>query len=194
MKRVLLVAAATAAASVLAGQTSAQTLNGNVVVTGSVASKCSVVDAGTPGAGSDFGGTIALGALDAADGTLKTSLSGSTAGAAVGTTQFRVNCTKTGATVTLDANPLTTAGAATTGYTNSVAYNADLVANLASGGPDTFTNNTANPATSGTLSGALANAANNLTVKVYGLSTPAGAILVAGAYSGNVAVTVTPAT
>lgn len=193
MKRILMLAGV-AATTVLAGQACAQSQSGSVVVTGSVASKCTVVSAGSPGAGSAFGGTIGLGALDDTDGTLKPALSGTTAGSSAGSMSFRINCNKVGAGVSVDADPLTTAGTASTGYTNSVGYSADLVANLASGGPDVFTNNTANPATTGTLSGALANAADNLTVRVYGLSTPAGAILVAGAYQGAVAVTITPAT
>jgi hypothetical protein len=147
---------------------------------------------GGPAAG-PFSGTIALGALDATDGTLNTTLSGSVAASPAGSVSFRINCTKANAGVTLDADALVTAGAAATGYTNTVNYTADLVANLAAGGPDTFTNNTVNTATSGTISGALANAANNLTVKVYGLTTAPGALLVAGSYAGNVAVTIAPA-
>ena len=145
----------------------AQTVTGTVNVTGSVAAKCVVI---TGGSGASFSGSIPLGELAGTDGTLSSTLSGSTNASPAGSTQFRVNCNSVAPKVTLSATRLALAPSATApaGYTGVIDYTAALDASLSSGSTQTVSYVTAAAlpaATVQALSSSLANSANNLTIK-----------------------------
>ncbi|CAN7472137.1 hypothetical protein [Caulobacter sp. LjRoot300] len=172
----------------------AQTVTGTVNVTGSVAARCVVI---TGGSGGSFSGSIPLGELAGTDGTLSTTLAGSTNAAPGGSTQFRVNCNSAAPKVTLSSTRLALSPTATapTGYANVIDYTAALDASLASGSTQTVSYVTAAAlpaATVQALSDSLANAANNLTVKAYALNTASGALLMAGNYSSVISITIEP--
>jgi hypothetical protein len=172
----------------------AQTVTGTVNVTGSVAAKCVVI---TGGAGASFSGSIPLGELAGTDGTLASTLSGSTNASPAGSTQFRVNCNSVAPKVTISSTrlALTPTATAPTGYTGVIDYTAALDAALSSGSTQTVSYATAAAlpaATVQSLSSSLANAANNLTVKAYALNTGAGALLMAGNYASVISITIEP--
>jgi hypothetical protein len=172
----------------------AQTVTGTVNVTGSVAAKCVVI---TGGSGGSFSGSIPLGELAGTDGTLSSTLAGSTNASPGGSTQFRVNCNSAAPKVTLSSTrlALTPTATAPTGYANVIDYTAALDASLASGSTQTVSYVTAAAlpaATVQSLSSSLANTANNLTVKAYALNTASGALLMAGNYSSVISITIEP--
>jgi hypothetical protein len=172
----------------------AQTVTGTVNVTGSVAAKCVVI---TGGSGSSFSGSIPLGELAGTDGTLATTLSGSTNASPAGSTQFRVNCNSAAPKVTISSTrlSLTPSVAAPAGYTGVIDYTAALDAALSSGSTETVAYVTAAAlpaATVQSLSASLANSPNNLTVKAYGLNTGAGDLLMAGNYASVISITIEP--
>lgn len=172
----------------------AQTVTGTVNVTGSVAAKCVVI---TGGAGGSFSGSIPLGELAGTDGTLSSTLSGSTNAAPAGSTQFRVNCNSVAPKVTISSTrlALTPSASAPTGYTGVIDYTAALDASLSSGSTQTVAYVTAAAlpaATVQALSSSLANTANNLTVKAYALNTGAGDLLMAGNYASVISITIEP--
>ena len=195
MKRLLISAAAVAALG-FAAPAFAQTATGTINVTGTVTTQCSVV---VGGSGNSFAGTISLGTLNAADGTLSALLSGSTSGAAAGSQAFQISCNGSDASVSLNASELSTGtGTAPTGYSRNINYTAEFDGSLAAGGIKAVTYNTTGlpgPTTS-TLGGRLANAPGNVVVKVYGLSAENGAtsLLEAGSYASTINVSITPIT
>lgn len=193
MKRIALAAIALGAfAAGPAFAVPAGDVTGTVVVTGSVASKCVVI----PGSGGTFSDTIALGELAGDDGALKSTLSGSTAGSPAGSASFRVNCNAALPTVTVSADRLDNGVAgASSGYTDVVDYTAAVDADLAGGSTEATAYTTAASLPSATvnpLADRLANAAANIRVKVYGLTTDSGALLTAGSYDSTVSVTIAP--
>jgi hypothetical protein len=196
LKRLLVGTAAVAAGLDLAGAASAQSATGSVGVTGAVTTKCAVI---TGGAGTSFTGTIGLGQLNAANGTIATTFSNSTVTAAAGALTFQINCNGSDAAVDLRATRLSTSGTAVAGYSNNIDYSAALTASLAAGSTKTFTYTTAPtlPAdTTGTLGGRLANGTGNITVSIYGLAPENGltSLLAAGNYASTITVSVTPST
>jgi hypothetical protein len=172
----------------------AQTVTGTVNVTGSVAARCVVI---TGGSGSSFSGSIPLGELAGTDGTLSSTLAGSTNASPGGSTQFRINCNSAAPKVTLSSTRLALDPTATApaGYANVIDYTAALDAALANGSTQTVSYVTAAAlpaATVQSLSDSLANSANNLTVKAYALNTASGALLMAGNYSSVISITIEP--
>jgi hypothetical protein len=178
-----------AVAASAASATSAQTVSGTVNVTGSVASKCAVI----PGGGSTFTGTIALGELALADGTLDTSLSGATNTSS----SFRVNCNTAAPKVTISATRLHTGDATTapSGYAKDVNYTARVAIDLANATTvnTDYLTDTLPTATTATLT-PIANAANNVRVSVVTPHTlpDATQLLVAGSYASTISVTISP--
>ena len=190
------VGVAAVAGLAMATAASAQTATGTIGVTGNVTTMCAVV---TGGSGNAFSGTIALGQLNAANGTILSTLSGSTSGAAAGSQSFRINCNGADASIDMSASRLSTTGATIAGFSKNIDYSTDLVANLASGSSKTFTYTTAAALPSdtiGTLGGRLANAAGNITVKIYALTPENGLTsqLEAGNYGSTITVSITPST
>jgi hypothetical protein len=184
-----------AAASALAMPAGAQTVTGTINITGTVTSKCAVVGGASA---STFTDNVNLGELAKADGTLESSatLAARFLGAGGATPAFRVVCNSATPAVAVDATELTTAGAASTGYTNRIDYTAHVAVNRAAGGVATINNDTtAIPTAATPVGGAISGAAgNNVTVTADNFVTTAGAtaLLVAGTYNGLISVTITP--
>lgn len=197
MKKLLLLSAGVAIA-VASNPAAAQSVTGTVNVTGNVLGRCSVVAAGGS-AVQVFGGTIGLGQLDDDDGTLKTTLEGTSSAASGGTpVATRVVCTAASVNIDVTANTLANGARGTapdTGYANEINYKAEMEVGLASGSTDKVTYDTAvgGGAVSKTV-GRLAASGNNVTVRAYGFATKGGAsgLLVAGDYTSTITVNVAP--
>jgi hypothetical protein len=134
MKKILLTALAAASALAIATPAAAQSVTGIVNITGNVDSKCIVATMGNP-TGADFGGTVALGNLAQANGTMATDLA--TRFNAVsnnGQLQYKIVCTSANTSVAVDADPIVAAtGLAQTGYANRVDYKASVAVTLVGG-------------------------------------------------------------
>jgi hypothetical protein len=180
----------------------AQTVTGTVNVTGVVGGRCSVV---APGGGSevkDFSGAIDLQRLDAADGTLRSSLTGSSAAAPADNLSVatRIVCTTANPTVGISATPLNTGGATDpgAGYSNDINYVAQVRVNTASGSVKTVSYATATgggtPVTAQLGERIAAGGTNNVAVSVHGLAAEAGAtsLLAEGKYTSVISVTINP--
>jgi hypothetical protein len=176
----------------LAAPAAAQTVTGTINITGSVANKCSVL----PGSGSTFGGTVALGELAQADGTMATDLATRfNAAANAAQLNFRVVCNTANPTVAVDATPLTTAGAAPTGYASRIDYAAHVAVALTPSGTDTFSNDSRNAASAATATSARIanNGSNNVSVTADTFGTAALTdLLTSGSYTGNISIVIAP--
>ena len=185
MKKIAL-AALTAAAALVSAQPAFAQASGTVQVSGTVAAKCSAI---TP-----ISGTISLGELAAANGTVDGTFAGNVGGL---TKQFSVRCTGANPNLSVKALPLVNAAVTTpaTGYTNTINYTATMTATKAGGGSTSLTHVSSNTnATTGAIGDRLSAAANNVTLAISaGTTADAGAVLEAGTYSGSVALTVSPA-
>lgn len=159
--------------------------NGSVDVTGTVAARCSAV---TP-----ISGSITLGELAKADGTVDAAFSGNTGGLS---RNFTIKCNGANPKVSVEAKPLVNAAATNSpnGYTNIVHYTATVVAMGAKGGTATVADQSINSgATSGQVGDRLAAVSNNIALTVgTGVTSEATAILDAGTYAGKVEITVAP--
>jgi len=165
----------------------AQQTTGTVNVTGTVAGRCSVV-----GGGQAFTDTINLGELAGNDGRLRTDLTDASPDAV---RNFSVVCNTATPRVRLSATRLSTAGTAPTGYAGDIDFTAAIAVLQASGTPPQITYTTASslPApTDVSLTSPLANAADNVTLRVYSFGTTAGALLVAGDYTSVISITISP--
>jgi type 1 fimbria pilin len=197
MNKILLTALAAASALAIATPAAAQTsVSGVVDITGSVADKCIVTDDGTPTSGS-FGGSVNLGQLDDTDGTLKDSsvLAASFSAAGAANLTYRIVCTTPNTKLTVNANELTTGAVVTTGYANTVHYNANVQLSLV-GGNQTLSNDTllVPAGAEQTFTARLATGANNVSVTADTFRTPGATdVMLAGTYNGNIQITVAPA-
>lgn len=191
MKRFLLAASAAVALAAVASVASAQVVTGTINLTGSVAPKCAV----TPGDGSTFGGTFALGELAEADGTLRADLEAAAPVAAAQAT-FTVHCSSANIAISVDANPMVNAAAAPAGYSNVLNYTATATFDRATAVDLAVDNVTTNAATATVMGDYLANASPNILVTAHNFTAaPNGgtSLLVAGAYNlGVIVVTLTP--
>ena len=195
MKKIVL-AALTATSALIAMPAAAQTVSGDVTITGSVAPKCLVVTGGTP-SGSTFAGTIALGELAGADGRLRTNVEASfdTAAAAL---NFQVVCTSGNTSVTVDANPIVALNVPTapTGYARSIDYQANVTFTLTPSGAPTVSNDSgAAPGSPTLLGGRLASGATNIAIDGANFRTAnLTDLLVADTqYEGHILITIAPA-
>jgi hypothetical protein len=177
-----------AVAMMAAPQTAfAQQATGTINITGTVAGRCSVV-----GGGQAFTDTINLGELAGGDGRLRSDLTDASPDAV---RNFSLVCTSATPRVRVSATRLTTGVTAPTGYANAIDYTAQVAVLQASGTPPsiTYTTAAAPPApTDVQLTSPLANAADNVTLRVYSFGTAAGALLVAGNYTSVVSITISP--
>jgi type 1 fimbria pilin len=197
MNKILLTALAAAPALAIAAPASAQTVTGVVNITGNVDSKCIVATAGSPTGPATFGGTVALGNLAQANGTMATDLS--TRFNAVGNNtqlQYKIICTSANTTVSVDADPiLASTGLAQAGYANRIDYNAHVAVTLVGGaGAPLANDSSAAAATTVNYSDRLAVAATNIAVTADTFRTPTITdILVADAsYTGKITIVVSP--
>lgn len=185
MKKFAFLAAATAA--VLATPAMAQNVTGTINLTGSVAAKCSV----TPGDGSTFTDTVAFGELAQANGTLRTNLA-----TTFGTKSFTVKCNTGTPTVSVDATALATAAPASTGYDNSIDFQASVAVTAVgptNNGP--FLNDSSAVATpAAPVGSALANSANNvqITTSNYRTNNATDLLVASPTYTGSIVVVIAP--
>jgi hypothetical protein len=195
--KTLLILACASALGAFAAPAMAADVTGTVDITGLVAAKCTVI---TGGSGSTFGSTIALGELSDPDGTLSAAYKNSTLVAPASAVQnFRVSCTGANNAISVTANPIVSAAGAPSGFTNHVDYTSSVdfaVVGGAASSPERFTAASNGAAATGPLGAnvRLANVANNIQVRIYGLNTAnATDVLVAGNdYAGSVVVTIGP--
>lgn len=187
--------------TVLASPSLAQQVSGTVNVTGTVGGRCSIIEAGTEK--TVFTGSIDLGRLDAADGTLRTELTSSTSASPADAKKVtaRVVCTSTNPTIGVSATKLAIAngGDAGTGYANVIDYVAALRVKTASATTplaevkyDTLRDTTAVTAKLGArIAGGTD---NNVEVNVSNLRTKDGAanVLNEGTYNSVVSLSVAP--
>lgn len=173
---------------------SAQSVSGQINITGFVADRCATDQAGT----STFSRSISLGELTSVGGVLAPNFVNSTETSPVASTQFLVGCTSTATTITLSAtrlsNPAPDEG---TSSSNVIDYTAEAKGALAGGGFATATYTTAAtlpPATSVNVSSAFSFVQNNFEVRIYGLTAEHGnsSFLVAGNYTSTITVLVAP--
>ncbi|MGA0602874.1 hypothetical protein ACO2Q3_19350 [Caulobacter sp. KR2-114] len=185
-------ALALAATALSTGAVAATGSTGTVTLGGHVDAKCSVVG----GSGSTFSSSVDLGDLSGSDGQLRAALAATTASSPAGGVQnFQIACTGAGNTITLKADPIKAQTAAATGYANTINYTAEVDVALASGSTSSTSHASDSTVTTTNLNAAdrLANLANNVQIKAYGLNTTAGALLVADPnYSGLISVTISP--
>lgn len=158
---------------------------GSVDVSGTVAARCS---AATP-----ITGSITLGELAKADGTVDASFAGNTGGLS---RNFTVKCNGANPKISVEAKPLVNAAATSSpnGYTNTVHYTATLIATGAKGGTTPVADQSlSSGATSAQVGDRLAAVSNNVTLTIgSGLTADSTAILDAGTYAGKVEVTIAP--
>ena len=183
MKKIALLAIA--ASAVIAAPAMAD-VTGTITLNGNVASKCSVTS--SP-AGATFAQTVDFLELSQANGTLRTGLATD-----FGTKSATVVCNTGTPKVSVDANPLATTGTAPTGYANAINYTASVAVTAVGANAGPFTNaTTAAPTAATSVGSALANSANNVNITTSGYATQALTdILVAGAYTGNIIVVISP--
>ena len=200
--RKLVLSSAVAATVLVMGAScamAATNVTGAVSVTGTVTNQCSVT---APTAGSTFSGTIPLGTLNGADGTISTSLRGSTISGA--SLSFTVICNTATPQVQLSATAMSDGVTPATGFTSTVDYTSQLTLTDATGGKENFTYVTAGSpaATTGTMTNPLSGTKDNVVVSVNTLNTDGGAntsILTAGSYGsaaggtgGLISITISP--
>lgn len=159
--------------------------SGSVDVTGTVAARCSAV--------APITGSITLGELAKADGTVDPAFAGNTGGLS---RNFTVRCNGANPKISVDAKPLVNAAAANSpnGYTNTVHYTATLVAMGAKGGTTPVADQSISAgATAVQVGDRLAAVSNNIVLTIGGgQTTDATALLDAGAYAGKVEITIAP--
>lgn len=179
------IALAAAAISALVATPAFAQASGTVDVTGTVVAKCTAI---TP-----ITGSITLGELANANGTVNTAFSANTGGLS---RQFTIRCNGANPQLSVNAKPLVNAAAAGSpaGYTNTVHYTATLTANAASGTPTSVDDLSSTAgATTALIGNRIAASGNNVTLAISnGVTTDAAAILDAGSYAGSVDIIISP--
>ena len=154
---------------------------GSINVTGTVAPKCY--------ASEKIEGEFRLGDLSKDDGTLNPAK-------VAGSKDFTVKCTTGTSKISLKANPLGSGLTAVDGYSNTVHYEAKLVAQMAASEARTFTHDSSKPSeavVAGNSGGFLKNADNNISVSIANSGANSTSnVLQHGNYAGSVEITVTP--
>lgn len=95
-------------------------------------------------------------------------------------------CNNTAATMAVTTTQLTTSTAAATGFDNRVDYSAKAVANAVTTSDDSISAGIGAASTVGLFTG-------NILVTLSGASSPTNGLMVAGKYTGDVKVTLSPA-
>lgn len=196
MSKILLTALAAASALAIASPAAAQSVTGIVNITGNVDSKCIVVDAGANTGGGSFGGTVALGNLAQADGTMATDLATRFNSTAATNLNYKIVCTSANTSVAVDSDPIVAAtGLAQAGYANRIDYKATVAVTLV-GGPGTPVENDSAAAATAAVNqgGRLAATGTNISVSASNFRTAnATDILVADpVYTGKITIVVSP--
>lgn len=196
MKKILLTALAAASALAVATPAAAQSVTGVVNITGNVDSKCIVATAGSPAVGNSFGGTVALGDLAQADGTMATDLAARFNSTAATNLNYKIVCTSANTSVSVDADPIVAAdGDAQTGYANTIDYKATVAVTLVGGaGAPVENDSAAAPTAAVTYNDRLAASGTNISVTASDFRTAnLTDILVADpVYTGKITIVVAP--
>jgi hypothetical protein len=196
MKKILLTALAAASALTVATPAAAQTATGVVNITGNVDSKCIVATPGNPSGSDSFGGTVALGNLAQANGTMATDLATRFNGTAAANLNYKVVCTSAKTSVAVDADPIVAAtGLAQTGYANTINYKASVAVTLVGGaGTPVDNDSAAAPTAAVTYNDRLAASGTNISVSASNFRTAnLTDILVADpVYTGKITIVVSP--
>jgi hypothetical protein len=198
MKKIVL-AAMVSASALSATPALAQSIAGTVNVTGTVSGRCAIIEGNAEKA--SFTGTIDLGRLDTANGTLIPTLTSSSSitPAAGKTVVARVVCNSANPTIGVSATKLAIAagGTPTVGYANTIDYVAALRVKTAASTTaeikfDTLTDTSEKTTQLGGR--VLGGTENNVEVNVSSLRTVGGAtnILNAGNYASIVSLSITP--
>ncbi|MFL6845708.1 MAG: hypothetical protein ACJ8ER_12595 [Allosphingosinicella sp.] len=197
MNRIILTALAAASAFAIATPAAAQSVTGVINITGNVDSKCMVVSAGNPTGPATFGGTVALGNLAQADGTMATDLATRFNAAGNNTQlQYKIVCTSAKTNVSVDADPIVAATAvAQAGYANRIDYKANVAVTLVGGaGAPVQSDSTDGAATATTYNDRLAATNPNIIVTASNFRTAnLTDILLADSYTGKITIVVSPA-
>ena len=176
---------AAAAAAIASPAMAQQAVSGTITLTGNVAKKCYV---GSNNTATSFSASHDFAELAQADGTLRggldTEIDGDTA------MDFTIKCNTGNPTVTISRVAMTTLAAPAAGYTNSIGYNAVVAIDKAAGTATFDTDAATAPLAIGPLGGAIA--ATGPNVHVTANTFVATGILVAGAYSGQISITIAP--
>ena len=174
-------------------------VTGTINVTGTVGARCSVIAPGGTVENQAYTGTIDLKRLDAADGTLRSTLAGAATAADGIKVNARIVCTSANPTVGVIATKLNTGGATDpgAGYSNDIDYTAQIKVKAASGAYKTVTYSTLTDTTAktATLGERIAGgSADNVEVSIFNLASEAGAtsLLASGTYTSTVTVTIQP--
>lgn len=180
-----------AGVAMIAAPAFAQDSTGTITITGSVAPKCLVAS----DSGNSFGATIGLGELTGTNGKLRTNVATSF-NAGEGRTA-RVVCTSGAPTISVDANAITAATAADTGYDNSIDFTASVLVTTTGTSPAEFTNDSASEPRVDSLigGGRLANDGNdNIVITARNFRTNgSNDLLVADpTYTGSIVVVIKP--
>ncbi|MBI1684316.1 hypothetical protein [Caulobacter hibisci] len=187
MRSTLLLTAAAASLALVAaaGQAQAQSVTGTVQVNGSVANRCLfvtdnvVLDLGELSL--QTGDVAAIGRLDGVKLTSRTAT-------------LNGWCNGVSATMAVEAQPIFNTSftdAAPTGFERRIDYTATASAAPAGGAVSASDSTLATGGGSASTTGIFA---SDIVVSFADAATPAGGRLVAGSYSGSVAVTLAPAT
>jgi len=197
MNRILLTALASASALVMATPAAAQSVTGVVNITGNVDSKCIVATAGSPTGPATFSGTVALGNLAQADGTLATDLATRFNAAGNNTQlQYKIICTSANTNVSVDADPILAAtGVAQAGYANRVDYNAHVAVTLVGGaGAPLANDSSAAAATTVNYPDRLAVATTNIavTADTFRTANITDVLVADSSYAGKITIVVSP--
>lgn len=161
----------TAPFALLASPAAAQSVDGQVDINGTVAGRCMFT---LPNK------TIALGEIAlSSNGKLDASKVNGRSETLEGW------CNNTAAAMTVTTTELTNGAVAATGFDNRVDYTATAVANSASASDTSLTAGAGAPGNPGMFTG-------SIVVTLSAASSPTSGLMVAGGYSGNVVVTLTP--
>lgn len=187
MKKIALLAAAATAVMATPALAQAQNVTGTITLNGNVATKCYV---GSDNTATSFSASHDFLELAKADGTLRAIADTEMDNDA--TMDFTVKCNTGNPTVTISHTAMTNSASAATGYTNTVEYNGIVEIDRASGATVAFDTDAATalvPST-GQLGGAMKATGPNVHVTAHNFT--ATGILVAGAYSGQISITIQP--
>ena len=191
----LIASAALALAASIAGPALAQSVSGQVNVHGFVAQRCGVTFAGD----TTFSGTINLGELSQANGTMLSGLVASSTTSAAGVASFLIGCSGATFNVTLSAtrlvNPLVVALPPSSG---NIDYTAEIKIALSLGGFATvgYTTAVSLPApTTQLVNSFVSPVPGNFEIRVYAFAPENGptSVLIAGNYDSVITIVVAPA-
>lgn len=188
--------AALALAALMAAPAAAQSVSGSVTVHGTVQARCGSTFAGD----TSFSGTINLGELSQANGTISPTLAGSTTNAPAGVADFFIGCSSNSFDVTLSATRLINPDFPSTPPGSSIIdYTAEAKITLGEGGfalVDYRTAAALPASTVQTVLGFVSAVPGNFQVRVFALAPDNGAasVLLAGSYDAVITILVAPST